>query len=212
MSRILGATFAATIGAVLPFVGNGVAQAADLPASNYYYGGPPPASLSTSWIGPYVGANAGYEWGWVDHNPTKPSGIEGGVDAGFNWQRGQFVYGLETDIQLSGASDTVAPWQFSTPWFGTLRGRGGIAYGNILLYGTAGLAYGDLRLDTAGLTQSNTNLGWTVGAGLEVSFTPHWSAKAEWLYLDLANSGFSLTNTSNGIAANVVRFGVNYHF
>lgn len=210
MKRVLGATLGAALGTAVPLAGSGAAHAADLPPNNYYYTAPaPPAS---SWIGPYLGANAGYQWGWVDHNPTNPSGILGGVQGGFNWQRGQFVYGVETDIQLSGADDTVAPWQFSSPWFGTVRGRGGIAFSNVLLYGTAGLAYGDLRLDTAGLTESHVSAGWTAGAGIEVGFTPHWSAKAEWLYLDLMDSNFSLTGTSNGLATNLVRFGVNYHF
>jgi outer membrane immunogenic protein len=78
-----------------------------------------------SWVGPYLGANVGYELATVDNNPTKPSGIAGGIEAGYNWQRGQFVFGGEADFQLSGADATVAPWQFSNPWFGTVRGRAG---------------------------------------------------------------------------------------
>src|ERR1700742_4198927 len=86
------------------------AGAADLPASSYpYYTAP--ASYSTySWAGPYVGGTLGYEWGDVSNNPTHPSGVAGGVEAGFNWQHGNFVYGGEADFNLSGADDTFAPW------------------------------------------------------------------------------------------------------
>jgi outer membrane immunogenic protein len=198
------------LGAAFSLAAAGIAAAADFPANNYYTA---PAPLSAgSWVGPYLSANVGYELATVDNNPTKPSGIAGGIEAGYNWQRGQFVFGGEADFQLSGADATVAPWQFSNPWFGTVRGRAGVAFNNVLVYGTAGLAYGDLRVDTAGLTESHASLGWTAGAGVEVGFTPRWSGKAEWLYLDLMDRGFSVTGTNNGLAANLIRFGVNYHF
>ena len=185
------------------------ASAADL-APNYYTA---PAPLASSWAGPYLGATAGYEWGTVSNNPTRPSGFAGGLEAGFNWQHGNFVYGAETDINLSGADDTFAPWQFSNPWFGTVRGRAGVAVGNVLIFGTAGLAYGSLTADTAAnLSERHTSLGWVAGGGAEVGFTPHWSAKAEWLYLDLADRSYSVTGASNGLTANLVRLGVNYHF
>jgi outer membrane immunogenic protein len=187
-----------------------MAAAADFPSQPYYTAPAPP--LASSWAGPYLGANIGYDWGHVDNNPTKPQGIGGGLEAGYNWQRGAFVFGAETDIELSGADDTFAPWQFSNPWFGTLRGRAGVAVGNVLVYGTAGLAYGDLRAETSNLTESHTSVGWVAGGGIEVGFTPHWSAKAEWLYLDLADRGYSLTGTNNGLATNLLRLGINYHF
>ena len=199
------------LGAALLVAMGGTALAADLPAGNYYT---TPAPLSAySWAGPYLGANIGYEWGEVSNNPTNPSGLAGGIEAGYNWQFGQFVAGAEADIQASGAEDTFAPWQFSNPWFGTLRGRAGVAIGNTLLFGTAGVAYGSLTVETPGnLTETRTSLGWVAGGGLEVGFTPRWSAKAEWLYLDLSDRSYSLTGTTNGLAANLLRLGVNYHF
>ena len=188
-----------------------LALAADLPAGHYYTT-PEPFS-AYSWAGPYLGANLGYEWGEVSNNPTRPSGLAGGIEAGYNWQSGQFVFGGETDIQLSGADDTFAPWQFSNPWFGTLRGRAGVAVSNVLLFGTAGVAYGSLTADTvANLSETRTSLGWVAGGGIEVGFTPRWSAKAEWLYLDLSDRTFSVTGTSNGLTANLLRMGVNYRF
>src|SRR5689334_11439561 len=67
------------------------------------------------WQGAYVGANLGYQWGDVRHSGADPSGVFGGVQAGYAWQYGQFVFGGETDIQGSGANDTFAPWKFSNP-------------------------------------------------------------------------------------------------
>lgn len=196
MRRVLSAAILMTM--------TGVAGAAD-------YAQPSPFA-SYSWMGPYVGATAGYEWGSVSNNPTQPSGLAGGLEGGYNWQRGLFVFGAEADINLSSADGTVAPLEFSNPWFATVRGRGGVTIGNVLVYGTAGLSYGDLRVNSAGLSESHANVGWTAGAGVEVGFTQRWSAKAEWLYLDLAGSNFSVSGVNNGLSANLLRFGVNYRF
>jgi outer membrane immunogenic protein len=198
-------------GAALSLAMTGMAFAADLPPSPYYTA--PAQFNASSWAGPYLGGTVGYEWGDVSNNATHPSGFAGGLEGGYNWQYGNFVWGGETDINLSGADDTFAPWQFSNPWFGTLRGRAGFAFGNVLVYGTAGLAYGDLTADVAGsLSESHISLGWTAGAGVEVGFAPHWSAKAEYLYLDLADRSYAVTGVDNGLAANLLRLGVNYHF
>lgn len=190
------------------------AMAADI-GGNPYYSAPAyaPSTISSySWMGPYLGFNAGYQWGTVTNNPTRPSGFAGGVQGGYNWQNGQFVYGGETDLQVSGADDTFAPWQFSNPWFGTLRGRAGVAMNNILLYGTGGMAYGGGRVDAFGLSESRTHLGWVAGIGMEVGFTPNWSAKAEYLFVDLGERGYNLTGNQNGFESNLLRFGVNYRF
>ncbi|WP_164937502.1 outer membrane protein [Bradyrhizobium guangxiense] len=165
-----------------------------------------------SWAGPYLGGNIGYEWGSVDNNPAKPSGFVGGVQAGYNFQNGPWVFGVEGDIQATGADDTFAPWKFSNPWFGTLRGRAGYAFSNVMFYGTAGLAFGELRGQTFGWAESHTTAGWTIGAGAEVGLAPNWSAKLEYLYIDLSTSQFAITGVSNGYSASVVRAGVNYHF
>jgi outer membrane immunogenic protein len=167
---------------------------------------------SYSWAGPYLGGNLGYAWGSVDNNPTKPSGFVGGVQAGYNWQSGSFVFGLEGDIQVTGAEETFAPWKFSNPWFGTVRGRAGFAFNNVMFFGTGGLAFGELRANTFGLSESHTNAGWTLGAGAEVGLTPNWSAKVEYLYVDLANSNFVVTGASNGYRFGLIRAGVNYRF
>jgi outer membrane immunogenic protein len=188
------------------------AQAADLS-----YGSRAPYTVNQplnaySWAGPYLGVNLGYSWGSVDNNPTKPSGFEGGIQAGYNWQTGPWVFGVEGDLQANGAADTFAPWQFSNPWFGTARGRVGYAVNNILFYGTGGLAFGELRGETFGLSESHTTAGWTAGLGAEVGLAPNWSAKIEYLYVDLADAHFSITGVSNGYQFGMVRAGLNYHF
>ncbi len=188
------------------------AGAADIP------GGPAPSYVTATpfgvynWNGGYVGLNLGYQWGKARNLGLNPSGFNGGGQAGYNWQTGQFVIGGETDLQVSGADDTFASYKFSNPWFGTARLRAGMAMNNILLYATAGLAYGGGRLNFAGVTETRTHVGWTAGAGIEVGFTPHWSAKAEYLYVDLSEKSYVLSGTTNGLASSIVRFGVNYRF
>jgi outer membrane immunogenic protein len=166
----------------------------------------------SGWTGAYVGLNGGYQFGKIGNLPLKPSGVLGGVQGGYNWQTGQFVFGAETDLQLSSASDTFAPYQFSNPWFGTVRGRAGFAFSNVLVYATGGLAYGRGRLTFAGVTETHTDAGWTAGGGIEVGLTPHWSAKTEYLYFDLGNQSYVLTGTNNDLTSHLLRFGVNYRF
>jgi outer membrane immunogenic protein len=187
----------------------GTAAAADLRPAPY---APIAQSGLYNWSGAYAGLNLGYEWGTVTNSALNPSGIAGGGQIGYNWQTGQFVFGAETDLQLSGADDTFAPFKFSNPWFGTLRGRAGVAFNNVLLYATLGLAYGDLKVQSAAIDETRTEVGWTGGVGLEYGFAPNWSARVEYLYLDLGSRGFTLTGTNNGLQANLLRFGVNYHF
>ncbi|HAP46779.1 MAG TPA: porin family protein [Afipia sp.] len=169
--------------------------------------------LANSWIGPYIGGNLGYGWGDVSNNGAKPSGVLGGLQAGYNWQNGAWVAGIEADLQLSSADDTFAPWKFSNPWFGTVRGRVGYAFNSILLYGTGGLAFGALKAQLpGGLSESNTSAGWTIGAGAEFALNQNWSAKVEYLYVDLSDKNFLMTGMSNGYQFSTVRVGVNYRF
>jgi outer membrane immunogenic protein len=166
-----------------------------------------------SWAGPYLGGTLGYEWGTVGNNPTKPSGVTGGVEAGYNFQNGPWVFGVEGDINVTGADDTFAPWKFSNPWFGTLRGRAGYAFNNILFYGTGGLAFGELKsLTFGGVSESHTTAGWTLGAGAEFGLAQNWSAKIEYLYVDLDNSNFVVTGAKNDYRFGLVRAGINFHF
>lgn len=136
------------------------------------------------------------------------SGGAGGVQAGVNLQMGMFVVGLEADVSRTSIDDRVTVpiggsevyFNFSLAqkmeWFGTVRGRLGMAFGNVLVYGTGGLALGDVTyafaadnggLDVAGSRQSSsTQLGWTAGGGFEISLGV-FSIRSEYLYYDLGN-------------------------
>jgi len=206
------------------------AHAADAPvpygAPPPHYGPPPPYAppapqygppiLIYPWVGPYVGVNAGFQWTSNTGGPS-PSGFAGGLQGGFNWQSGPWVYGVETDFNLSGASDRFADFQFSNPWFGTIRGRAGYAVDAVFLYGTGGLAYGINTVERAGLSDSSAHLGWTIGAGVEfglapLGFGPRWSAKAEYLHLGLSQGAVLPASIPANFQSNVFHLGVNYHF
>jgi outer membrane immunogenic protein len=202
MQRVLGGAVA-----LATTLAAGFANAADMP----YYTVPGLVS-SYSWTGPYLGGNLGYQWSSTTNNPTNPAGIAGGVQGGYNWQTGQFVFGGEADITLSDAEDTFAPWKFSNPWFGTLRGRVGYALNNILLYATGGLAFGRGELDAFGQTERQTHIGWAAGVGMEVGMGANWSARVEYLFVNLADEPYSLTGANNGFESSLLRFGVNYRF
>ena len=114
-------------------------------------------------------------------------------------------------------------------WFGTLRGRLGWAHGPVLVYATGGLAYGHIKTDEVvntipfltGVTTmgsfSQTKIGWTAGAGVEGHLFGNWTAKAEYLYVNLGklNCGIScgaLVTDNVSFTTNIVRAGVNYRF
>ncbi|UGV25401.1 porin family protein [Rhodopseudomonas boonkerdii] len=192
--------------------GTTAAQAADLPyRSRAPYTVNQPLN-AYSWAGPYLGATLGYEWGSVSNTPVKPTGIVGGITAGYNWQSGPIVFGIEGDISGTGADDRFANYKFSNPWFGTARGRLGYAFNNVLLYGTAGLSFGSLQAEANGLQQSQTSVGWTAGVGAEVGIYQNWTAKIEYLYVDLSRNTYTLTGTDSALSFGTVRVGVNYHF
>jgi outer membrane immunogenic protein len=213
------------------------ANAADAPVpAPIPYGGPPqyapqpyapavlPApALPCLWLGPYVGTNIGFQWttnigGLGSNGFTGGSGFTGGIQVGYNWQNGPWVYGVESDFNLSSVSGTFAGYQFSNPWFGTMRGRAGyLINNNFFLYGTAGLAFGVTTISNGALSDSSGRLGWTVGAGVEFGLAPwglnpNWSAKVEYLFLDLSQGGNLPASVSSNFKSNVVRIGVNYHF
>jgi outer membrane immunogenic protein len=120
----------------------GSAGAADMTARPYT-AAPPPAPIYT-WTGMYWGANIGYSWGQSKNDRTlfglgvtaresqDLDGVIGGVQTGYNYQFGAWVWGLETDIQASGQKGSavipVIPGATLTTdhklqWFGTTRPR-----------------------------------------------------------------------------------------
>src|SRR5262249_31751623 len=107
--------------------------------------------------------------------------------------------------------------QTKNNWFGTVRGRAGYAFGRVMPYVTGGLAFGDIEANVTALPGvSDTNVGWTIGGGVEGSIFANWTGKIEYLYADLGN--VTCTTAACGLPGNVdlrqsiVRAGVNYHF
>ena len=148
---------------------------------------------------------------------------------GYNLQTGSFVFGVETDFQGAGISNSVTGTsvnnadvtsQQSIDWFGTVRGRLGVAFGNTLVYGTGGFAYGNVnqRTNYSGdvFASNTTQTGYAVGGGIEYKFTPAWSLKAEYQYIDLGSEKLtdSLGNTTSPLDTNfqTARVGLNYRF
>jgi len=172
------------------------------PAQPYY---------AVGWAGPYAGINFGYQWGAVSNSSASPGGVVGGGTAGYNLQNGPWVYGVEADFQGSNASQSAGAVKFSNPWFGTVRGRAGYAFDSFLVYGTGGFALGELRAESFGWSDAHTTLGWTLGLGGEVGLTPNWTAKVEYLHIDLSSSRLR-TGLSSDYSSDVLRAGLNYHF
>jgi outer membrane immunogenic protein len=202
------------LGAALSVAIAGTAFAADMPVRNNYYTAPATFSPS-SWAGPYIGGQIGYEWGSVSNNPTRPNGFQGGVEAGYNWQFGQFVVGLEGDGTFGDVSSTATvngvTATAKVDSFSTFRGRAGVAVDQVLFYGTAGLALADTKITTPTLSGSNTQTGWTAGAGVEWMFAPHWSLKGEYLYRSFDNVTVAGVSTGT-LNVNSGQVGINYHF
>jgi len=97
---------AASLASAVTSATTSAATGADLGSNDY---GGRASYFAFNWAGPYVDATLGYEWGSIDNNPTRPNGVAGGFETGFNWQNGKFVYGGEADINFSAAADTFAP-------------------------------------------------------------------------------------------------------
>jgi outer membrane immunogenic protein len=85
------------------------ASAADIPGGPRPYYSAPAAGNYYNWAGFYAGINLGYQWGSVSNTSTNPNGLMGGLQGGYNWQSGQFVFRGETDLNLTAADDTFAP-------------------------------------------------------------------------------------------------------
>jgi outer membrane immunogenic protein len=230
----------------------GTASAADM-VRPVYKAPVAPAPMPT-WTGFYVGVNAGgaVATGHLDFGiaggpvfatiDNSLKGVIGGGQAGYNWQSGAFLLGVEADFQGSSLKGSLnapcavafcvpaglsASYSQSIPWFGTARARIGYAQDSWLIYATGGYAYANLETNataTAGplIASFNTNeirSGWTAGAGIEVALASNWSAKLEYLYADFGNTrttwsvlGIPLITDDARVTMNVVRGGVNYRF
>ena len=275
------------------------AAAADLAVRAPVYKAPPPIVSVYNWTGFYIGGNVGYSWGRANtdllgsarvqvfrtagpdsvfdsgpigaglSNTSSVDGWIGGFQAGYNWQQGSWLFGIEADIQASGergdqflsfvipafvpgggaagatpATTVTIGAEHKLTWFGTLRGRLGVLPSErVLLYVTGGLAYGELEsnylvtlggVGSVAVGSKTTKAGYVVGAGVEGALWDNWTAKAEYLYMDLGtfdvagasattnllntpSVGFNTVTTFNASAStrftdHIFRVGLNYHF
>jgi outer membrane immunogenic protein len=198
---------------------------------NYRFGGNNTKEVPVAnWGGFYIGGNGGY---LTARNPSTyeigpggavppnlqtftlaPAGYLFGAQAGYNWQAGAWVLGVEADIQgttarehdtcivaCSDAAGTTA-YDQKLSYFGTVRGRVGYSIGATLFYATAGYAYGETKTTLAAAVNSplvqfpfnHSKGGYAVGGGIESPlqifglFGPNWTTKTEYLYVDLGGS------------------------
>ena len=185
-----------------------------------------------TWNGFYAGINAGYGFGtskWTDTVTGVSTGnfdVNGalvGGTAGYNMQLGGFILGVEGDVggsfvKGSTTSNCATTCETSNHWLATLRGRVGYAFDRWLPFVTGGASFGDLKGTVAnGGSFSATNVGWSAGAGIEYAFLNNWSAKIEYLYVDLGtatcNAGCTTTNPFDvTFSTHIVRGGLNYKF
>ncbi len=189
---------------------------------------PAPAPVFT-WTGIYVGLNGGYAFGqsdWTASTGTtgnfSTNGLLAGGTIGANYQFNQFVLGIEgdgdwTSLKGSPAPSTCGGFTCTTQsdWLATVRGRAGFAWDRILFYGTGGAAFGNLQAGSTGSFDTATQIGWTAGAGIEAAIAPNWTAKVEYLYVNLGNMTCNINcvpGTSVSLTENVVRAGINYKF
>lgn len=205
---------------------------------------------SHDWTGPYAGLQLGIGWG-----NTEPSygtgfgplergnidlqGLIGGVEAGYQYQTGSLVLGIESDVSLSGVDGYfVSPTANTRPciiigqgcdagfnWLATARARAGFAIDNFMPFVTGGLAIGgvdgtfDSPNNACTCHVDDVSLGFVFGGGVEWAIDEKWSAKAEYLYVNLGKPDIDGDNTlaTPGVATdnynfNVVRLGLNYAF
>jgi outer membrane immunogenic protein len=230
----------ARVGLIYRFGGSGAASAAR-------------ASVAAQpWTGFYAGVVGGYvqtdsriednyaggglnefDGDWFGH---RPAGFIGGLAAGYNWQSGRFVYGVEGDVSGSTLSKTSFEGTSEDGLYtrlgavSTLRGRLGYNVTNpLLVYATAGVAGGYFNSvggeqgaspawedDESSLSLGKWKLGWTVGAGAEMKLSNNWSARVEYLYADFGNNK-GVRNDDDDNArfndkAHIARVGLIYRF
>jgi outer membrane immunogenic protein len=226
------------------------AHAADLPVKAPTYKAPVAAIYD--WTGFYVGVNAGLGVGrdlttisapatnFTEISYQSPFGALGGAQAGYNWQAGQWVFGVEADIQgadlhdnytcVSGCLPTRAiTFDQRIDWFGTARARLGYASGPVLTYVMGGLAYANVKdtiantftpvfggiafpPTTATVVNQEVRTGYAIGSGVEASLGGNWTGKIEYLYLDLGNRSTTIGANSFSFEyrEHIFRGGLNY--
>ena len=196
--------------------GAGSAAAADLAVK-----APPPGVMPaylSDWAGFYIGTNGGGGWGHTtfDFNPVLNATTSGGLiggHAGYNWQYGPVVTGLEVDFDGADIKKTVLGLEEKTNELASARARlGYVFFPNLLAYGTAGAGWGHTTLtDVTGASVAANQFGWVAGVGLEYKLVDHVLLRAEYLHYDFGKTTFSDFDTVKE-TVDVVRGGLSWKF
>jgi outer membrane immunogenic protein len=230
-------------------LGAGAAAAADMPSAKYLPMAPALPSFY-NWTGFYVGAQAGYSWGtdtttelltanrgFINAFDYHPESVLGGVHAGFNYQMGSFVVGIEGDVDAMNArSGFHDPSQVRSPfdpgglvrvqqdWQASVRARLGFALDRFMVYGTAGVAFSEFQYSyfnpLAGFGEggSFSRTGWTVGGGVNYAMTNNLILGVDYRYTDygkfdyVANSAFLGLTAEQSPTTHQVRASIAYKF
>jgi outer membrane immunogenic protein len=191
------------------------------------------------WGGVYLGLNGGFglgssQWthGLIATSIFSTEGFLLGGTIGFNYPVSAVLFGVEGDLDWStlngsvgncavNAAGAAAACETKNNVLSTVRARMGYAFDRALVYVTGGAAFGDVQtgLNPPATFNATAKFGWAAGAGLEYAFSENWSAKAEYLFVDLgvasctsaANCG-SAAGASVTLTENLVRGGFNYRF
>lgn len=223
-TKIIGAAAALTAlaGITAP------ALAADLgaPARQYPAWEPRRPIAIERWTGFYLGGTLGGQFGdtavsgFGAASNVETDGLVGTLFAGYDWQFGNAVLGLEADIgtgDVSGSSvNGFGTTSASLNYMGSVRGRAGILMTpSLLAYVTGGFAWADYDLTAFnGITASETFAGYQIGAGAELKLDPRWGLRVEYVYTDLDSANVShggLTNTYDP-DFHTIRAGLSFRF
>jgi len=185
------------------------------------------------WTGYYAGLQAGYGWGQSDISVTEGApfsitpdihgGFVGGHVAGL-WQFDQAVLGAVADLNYSTIDGTAVSGLGSTfgtdiKWFGSVNAKAGFAMNRLLVYGIGGIAFAGIETSQvagAAFASTRTNVGWTVGAGVDYALTDKFIVGAQYRYYDFGSEHYDVAAPFNdrdqNVKLNTVGINLSYKF
>jgi outer membrane immunogenic protein len=189
------------------------ANAADLAVKAPVYKAP--IVVPFSWTGFYAGIQGGGGWGresWQDNNLAPDFSANGGIfggQAGYRYQMGQFVFGVEGAGAWAGLTDTVstttgaAPSEtFKVQSLYSATGQVGLAFDRWLPYVKGGWGGASTNLSfqntLATASQSQSSSGWVAGGGLDYAITNNIIVGVEYDHYDLNFSDFTAPASNGG--------------
>ena len=177
------------------------------------------APRTYNWNGIYAGIHSGAAFDRFDGAAKKSRNeVLLGGQLGYNMQLGNMVFGMEGDMSMNGLSSSSkrrgAGTSADMRYVSTLKARAGVAFDRVLVYGTGGLAYGNMKASDGLLSKTKSKLGYVVGAGAEYGITNNLTAKLEYNYVSLGKQNFQFggNRTRIGVTEHLVKAGLNYRF